>query len=80
MSSSDGPQFELSTLRRALDSMGDLEEETRLHPEDVNIRYRCDGPRRGDERAIIALLSHDADVNTLDVHHPGVVGHAADRS
>ena len=66
--------------------MGDLKEETRLHPEDVNIidvmgRTPLDwAARRGNDRAIIALLSHGADVNTVDVHHSGVVGHAADRS
>ena len=36
--------------------------------------------RRGYNGAIIALVSHDADVNTLDVHHSEVVCHAADRS
>ena len=35
---------------------------------------------RGDDRAIVTLSSHGADVNTLDVQHSGVVGHAADRS
>ena len=65
--------------------MEDLEEETRLHPEDVNITDMMGrtplawAARRGDDRAIIALLSHGANVNTLDVHHSGVVGHAADR-
>lgn len=67
-------------------SMANLEEEIRLHPEDVNTEdvmgrtplawAAC----RGDDRAIVTLLSHGAEVNTLDVQHSGVVGHAADRS
>ena len=35
--------------------------------------------REGD-RAIVTLLSHGADVNTLDVQQSGVVGHATGRS
>ncbi len=67
-------------------SMSNLEEEVCLHPEDVNITdvmgrtplawAAC----RGDDRAIVTLLSHGADANTLDIQHSGVVGHAADRS
>ncbi|KAL8788539.1 MAG: hypothetical protein Q9213_001612 [Squamulea squamosa] len=34
---------------------------------------------RGDERSIVILLQHDAEVNTIDVQHSGIVGHAADR-
>ena len=66
--------------------MGDLEEEIRLHPENVNttdVMGRTPlawAACRGDDRAIVTLLSHGADVNTLDVQHSGVVGHAADRS
>ena len=67
-------------------SMGDLEEEIRLHPENVNttdVMGRTPlawAACRGDDRAIVTLLSHGADVNTLDIQHSGVVGHAADRS
>ena len=35
---------------------------------------------RGDERSIVALLQHGAEVNTVDVQNSGVVGHAADRN
>ena len=67
-------------------SMADLEEELRLHPELVNttdtmgrtplVWAAC----RGDDRAIVLLLSHGAEVNTIDVQCSGVVGHAADRN
>ena len=66
--------------------MRDLEEEIRLHPENINtpdVMGRTPlawAACRGDDRAIVTLLSHGADVNTLDVQHWGVVGHAADRS
>lgn len=67
-------------------SMANLEEEICLHPEDVNtsdVMGRTPlawAACRGDDRAIVTLLSHGAEVNTLDVHHSGVVGHAVDRS
>ncbi|MCJ1231805.1 hypothetical protein MMC12_008484 [Toensbergia leucococca] len=67
-------------------SMANLEEEICLHPEDVNtsdVMGRTPlawAACRGDDRAIVTLLSHGAEVNTLDVQHSGVVGHAADRS
>jgi len=67
-------------------SMVNLEEEICLHPEDVNttdVMGRTPlawAACRGDDRAIVTLLSHGAEVNTLDVQHSGVVGHAADRS
>lgn len=67
-------------------SMADLEEEIRLHPENVNkpdVMGRTPlawAACRGDDRAIVTLLSHGAEVNTLDVQHSGVVGHAADRN
>ncbi|KAL8964286.1 MAG: hypothetical protein Q9183_004556 [Haloplaca sp. 2 TL-2023] len=35
---------------------------------------------RGDERSIVALLQHGAEVSTVDVQNSGVVGHAADRN
>ena len=61
-------------------SMADLEEEIRLYPENVNttdVMGRTPlawAACRGDDRAIITLLSHGAEVNTLDVQHSGVVG------
>lgn len=67
-------------------SMANLEEEIRLHPEDVNttdVMGRTPlawAACRGDDRAIVTLLSHGAEVNTLDVQRSGVVGHAADRN
>ena len=67
-------------------SMADLEEEIRLHPEDVNatdVMGRTPltwAACRGDDRAIVTLLSHGAEVNTIDIQHSGVVGHATDRS
>ena len=67
-------------------SMAELEEEIRLHPENINttdVMGRTPlawAACRGDDRAIVTLLSHGADVNTLDVQHSGVVGHAADKS
>lgn len=67
-------------------SMADLEEEIRLHPEDINatdVMGRTPlawAACRGDDRAIVTLLSHGATVHTLDVQHSGVVGHAADRN
>ena len=67
-------------------SMANLEEQIHLHPEDINatdVMGRTPlawAACRGDDRAIVTLLSHGAEVNTLDVQHSGVVGHAADRS
>lgn len=67
-------------------SMADLEEEICLHPEYVNtadVMGRTPlawAACRGDDRAIVTLLSHGAEVNTLDVQYSGVVGHAADRN
>ncbi|MCJ1456869.1 hypothetical protein MMC28_007235 [Mycoblastus sanguinarius] len=67
-------------------SMANLEEEICLHPEDVNtsdVMGRTPlawAACRGDDRAIVTLLSHGAEVNTLDIQRSGVVGHAADRS
>ena len=67
-------------------SMATLEEEICLHPEDVNttdVMGRTPlawAACRGDDRAVVTHLSHGAEVNTLDVQHSGVVGHAADRS
>lgn len=67
-------------------SMADLEEEIRLRPEDINttdVMGRTPlawAACRGDDRAIVTLLSHGANVNTLDVQHSGVLGHAADRN
>ena len=67
-------------------SLADLEEEICLHPENLNTTdvMGCTplawAACRGDDRAIVTLLSHGAEVNTLDVQHSGVVGHAADRN
>ena len=67
-------------------SLADLEEEICLHPEIINttdVMGRTPlawAACRGDDRAIVTLLSHGAEVNTLDVQHSGVVGHAADRN
>ena len=67
-------------------SLADLEEEIRLHPEYVNttdVMGRTPlawAACRGDDRAIVTLLSHGAEVNTLDIQYSGVVGHAADRN
>lgn len=67
-------------------SLEDLESEIRLHPELIDIPDEMGrtplawAACRGDERAIVALLSHGAEVNTIDVQHSGVVGHAADRN
>ena len=67
-------------------SLASLDEEICLHPEDINtpdVMGRTPlawAACRGDDRAIVTLLSHGAEVNTLDVQYSGVVGHAADRS
>ena len=67
-------------------SMADLEDELRLHPEDLNatdVMGRTPlawAACRGDDRAIVTLLSHGAELNTVDVQHSGIVGHAADRN
>lgn len=67
-------------------SLADLEEEICLNPENSNttdVMGRTPlawAACRGDNRAIVTLLSHSAKVNTLDVQHSGVVGHAADRN
>ena len=67
-------------------SLADLEEEISLHPENINttdVMGRTPlawAACRGDDRAIVTLLSHGGEVNTLDVQHSGVLGHAADRS
>ncbi|KAI9843806.1 MAG: hypothetical protein M1837_006066 [Sclerophora amabilis] len=67
-------------------SLQDLEEEIRLHPEDVNttdVMGRTPlawAACRGDERSIVTLLRCGAKVNTLDIQHSGIVGHAADRN
>ncbi|KAL8705358.1 MAG: hypothetical protein Q9201_001514 [Fulgogasparrea decipioides] len=67
-------------------SMQDLEESLLLHPELIDIPDAMGrtalawAAARGDERSIVALLQHGAEVNTIDVQHSGVVGHAADRN
>lgn len=67
-------------------SMLDLEEEICLDPKAINTTDAMGrtplawAACRGDERTIVALLSHGAKVNTLDIQHASVVSHAADRS
>lgn len=67
-------------------SMKDLEQEIRRHPENINTTDMMGrtplawAACRGDERAIVTLLQYEAKVDTVDVQHSGVVGHAADRS
>ena len=67
-------------------SMQDLGEELIRHPDDINKTDAMGrtplawAACRGDEKAIVILLQHGARVNTLDVQHSGIVGHAADRS
>lgn len=66
-------------------SMANLEKEICLHPELINVRDAMDRTAlawaacRGDDRAVVVLLSHGAEVNTLDVQHSAPVCHAADR-
>ena len=63
-----------------------LEQEICLHPEEINNRDVMDrtplawAAYRGDDRAIVTLLSHRAEVNTLDVQHSAPVCHATDRN
>lgn len=67
-------------------SMADLEEEVLLHPERMNARDAMDrtplawAACRGDSRALIVLLTHSAEPNTLDILHSAPVCHAADRN
>ncbi|KAL8969910.1 MAG: hypothetical protein Q9197_004097 [Variospora fuerteventurae] len=67
-------------------SMQELEEALSLHPELIDIPDAMGrtalawASARGDERSIVTLLQHGAEVNTIDVQYSGVVGHAADRN
>ena len=67
-------------------SMEDLEEGILRYPNNIDTPDAMGrtplawAACRGDEKAIVTLLQHGARVNTLDVQHSGVVGHAADRS
>ena len=67
-------------------SLADLEEEICEHPEMIDVPDAMGrtplawASCRGDERAIVSLLSRGAEVNTIDIQHSGVVGHAADRN
>lgn len=67
-------------------SMANLEEEICLHSELINARDAMDrtplawAACRGDDRAIVVLLSHGAEFDTLDVQHSAPVCHAADRN
>ncbi|KAL8816264.1 MAG: hypothetical protein Q9223_004697 [Gallowayella weberi] len=67
-------------------SMQDLEESISLHPDLIDAVDAMGrtalawASARGDERSIVTLLHHGAEVNTIDVQHSGIVGHAADRN
>ena len=67
-------------------SMQDLEEALVQHPDLINVPDAMGrtalawASARGDTRSIVTLLQHGAEVNTIDVQHSGVVGHAADRN
>lgn len=67
-------------------SMQDLEESLTLHsglidiPDAMGRTALAWAAARGDERSIVTLLQHGAEVNTIDVQNSGVVGHAADRN
>lgn len=67
-------------------SMQDLEEALLQHADLIDIPDAMGrtalawASARGDERSIVTLLQHGAEVNTIDVQHSGVVGHAADRN
>ena len=67
-------------------SMKTLEEEILHQPELINSRDTMNrtplawAACRGDDRAIVALLRHGAEVNTLDIQHSAPVCHAADRN
>lgn len=67
-------------------SMQQLEEALSMYPDLVNTPDAMGrtalawASARGDERSIVTLLQHGAEVNTIDVQHSGVVGHAADRN
>ena len=67
-------------------SLADLEEEILCNRAEINQSDSMGrtplawAACRGDERAIVLLLSHGAEVNTIDVQYSGIVGHAADRN
>ncbi|KAL8834483.1 MAG: hypothetical protein Q9170_003718 [Blastenia crenularia] len=67
-------------------SMQDLEEELSHHselidtPDAMGRTALAWAAARGDERSIVTLLQHGAEVNTIDVQYSGIVGHAADRN
>ncbi|KAL8958300.1 MAG: hypothetical protein Q9193_004614 [Seirophora villosa] len=67
-------------------SMQELEEALSLHPDLIDVPDAMGrtalawASARGDERSIVTLLQHGAEVNTIDVQYSGVVGHAADRN
>ena len=67
-------------------SFQDLEEQILLRPDLINTTDAMGrtalawASARGDERSIVTLLQYGAEVNTMDVQHSGVVGHAADRN
>ncbi|KAL9010795.1 MAG: hypothetical protein Q9173_004301 [Seirophora scorigena] len=67
-------------------SMQELKEALSLHPDLIDVPDAMGrtalawASARGDERSIVTLLQHGAEVNTIDVQYSGVVGHAADRN
>lgn len=67
-------------------SMQDLEEALSQHSDLIDVSDAMGrtalawASARGDERSVVTLLRHGAEVNTIDVQRSGVVGHAADRN
>ncbi|EGD90805.1 hypothetical protein H112_01386 [Trichophyton rubrum D6] len=66
-------------------SLRSLEEEVKLHPEDINAQDSMGrtplawAAARGDSHAVVTLLSHGADPNIIDVQISGPVSNAAAR-
>ncbi|DAA74392.1 TPA_exp: Ankyrin repeat protein [Trichophyton benhamiae CBS 112371] len=66
-------------------SLRSLEEEIKLHPEDINAQDSMGrtplawAAARGDSHSVVTLLSHGADPNIIDVQISGPVSNAAAR-
>ncbi|EFR04046.1 hypothetical protein MGYG_07052 [Nannizzia gypsea CBS 118893] len=66
-------------------SLRSLEEEIKLHPEDINAQDSMGrtplawAAARGDSHSVVTLLSHGADPNIMDVQISGPVSNAAAR-
>ncbi|KAF3481219.1 uncharacterized protein GIQ15_03978 [Arthroderma uncinatum] len=66
-------------------SLHSLEEELKLHPEDINVQDAMGrtplawAAARGDSYSVVTLLSHGADPNIIDVQISGPVSNAAAR-